>query len=468
MNRLRKTHLLFILFVLAITIVSCDEMKDNYEPYIESGEIFYTPRAQDLVTVSGYERIKFKWDVTSNKSITEWVISYGEITTIIPNDDLAAKEKEYILTGVEEGSHQFIIYSKSDTGNESIYTKVVAQIYGTEYSANLNSREIKRFSYDGVDGVIVFQSSIPSGRLTEVKFINSNNVEIVKTIDRDGTELKLENLSIESSILIRTHYLPTPPIEGVDTSLDEIASDWSQIQLPDFSTIMATTAVVSSLGGVTINWTNADAKEIRIIVTYTFDGNLISKTITTEVVDGEVVLPLLNNGAQDIVVSIADFFGNELSKTFNITPIAAVTISRNNWIVIDVSTEGYEGWTTDNMFDGDENSAWHSPWGGNSQYPHHFTVDMGAEITMSSIWIARKWDGRVNTKLQFSVSNDGINWEAVGTFINLDPTSNNPQHYGLATLPKARYFRVDLLEGSNTGDGVEAVVREFNVYGSEY
>lgn len=159
-----------------------------------------------------------------------------------------------------------------------------------------------------------------------------------------------------------------------------------------------------------------------------------------------------------IETSIDEFASNW--EVMEIEPSPAPNIDRNGWAAIEESSIAFDGWNIERMWDGDMDSAWHTPWDG-TNYPHYFVIDIGEVKAITGFEIARKWDWRVPIKTKFEVSLDYITWVDLGNFYNPNPDSDAPQSFNFLTYSNARYFRVTFLEGT----GSEAVIREFNVQG---
>ena len=461
-----------ILLIISIFILSsCDKMEDNYITYLKNGEILYTPKPLVLGAKPGDNRIQFDWDITSNSYVDKWIISYDDESISFQNKK-GNTHKQYIVDNVPEGNYEFSIISRSKEGNTSLPTVINSSVFGEEFRKTLSSRPIKSFSIEGVNALVNFERASDLTRLTKIKYINTRNEEVSLDIKKDSTEIGLLDLSISDPIQIQTFYRPTPAVvleEGEEeeemeseTSIDEFASDWIPFVLPKISSVLESVVTIPILGGVKINWDNPESKDLKIIVSYTqIDGGdkIISKA-SNEIEDG-VSLFYMDGVEQNIKISISDLFENSFIRAFAVTPVDAPDLDGSNWVVLSESDDiqTIDRWVVYKMFDEDIDSAWHTPWGGRSSYPHYFSVDMGSERELASFKISRRWDWRVVTKTQFEVSTDNVTWVSLGEFSNLSVDS--PQVYALPEGTVARYFRVTFLKGT----GNEAVIREFDVQG---
>ncbi|UOB18460.1 DUF4998 domain-containing protein [Abyssalbus ytuae] len=373
--------LLFFIAFIGIYIISCDKMEDNYQQYIEEGEILYIPKPLNLVGRTGNHRIQLEWEVTSNKKVDEWIITYDDVTVTFPNNKAEGTDKKYIIEDIAEGNYIFSVWGFNKEGNESIKEIVAMSVYGENFRETLNPRGINSFYFFDNNGRINFRGSSNLARSTEVKYYNTSGVEVTEVMNSDEFDILLPGLDLDKEIKYRTLYVPTPAVEDkegsetilVETSIDEFPSDW--------------------------------------------------KVVETE-------------------------------------PVHSSTLERNDWVSIKESSQAYEGWNIERMWDGNIDTAWHTPWDGTA-YPHSFIIDIGKKRLLYGFEIARKWDWRVPTKTSFEISLDNETWTRLGIYDNPDPDSDAPQIFTFASPVQARYFRVTFLEGT----GSEAVIREFYVKG---
>lgn len=466
MNKLlytKKTvYSFYLLAMMGLVLGSCDKMEDNYKAFITDGEVTYTPKALDIEGKSGNKRVQLEWDVTSNTNIEKWLFSFGEKTITLDNTDRENSHKTYILEDLEEGDYVFSVQSISKNGSKSLATELPLTVFGEAYRASLVPRRLKSFAYDGVQGLADFAPATSLIRNTEVRY-TSNGQSVTAILDKEDEVIELPNLDFTQAVEYRTYYVPTGERDGEETVIDEFASDWLMVERPvALEAILESTVVNPVLGGAMVSWDNTDLINIDVELSYlNWENQEVSVSLNSMAGTEEVYLPFMLGGTQSIKVAMADEKKNALVRFIEVDVVQTNYLDRSGWVALEVSSEAFDGWNIERMWDGDLNTAWHSPWGGASQYPHYFVIDMGEEKTLTGFKIANKWDDRVPTKTKFEVSTDGVNWTDLGTFNNPDQYSNDPQLFGLAGEPKARYFRVTFVEGV----GSEAVIREFDVTG---
>ncbi|QEC51141.1 F5/8 type C domain-containing protein [Anseongella ginsenosidimutans] len=139
---------------------------------------------------------------------------------------------------------------------------------------------------------------------------------------------------------------------------------------------------------------------------------------------------------------------------------------KEDWEIIDFSSQhGGAANTVENVIDGTDGTRWHSH-SGPSSYPHHVTIDMGAERTVTEFAVWRTTfenggDDRAPDKIQFLVSPDNVTWTDLGIF-DFNRFINGEQLFQMPEGTKARYFKLVGVEGPND---TNFVLGEISAYG---
>ena len=140
-----KIYILPLSLLLLFAFFSCNDTYEFHEKYIEDGEIIYASKVDSLRTLPGNGRI---------------------------------------VTGLEEKSYEFDVYSKDEDGNESIKVTVFGTVYGETYRANLQARELNSVTFNSDENVVSINLK-PSSELTrstEIKYTNLSGEETVVTV----------------------------------------------------------------------------------------------------------------------------------------------------------------------------------------------------------------------------------------------------------------------------------------------
>lgn len=470
---MKKATKLIALVLAVCGIVSCKDMNDLHEAYLDKGEIIYTKKVDSLVALPGNERILIWGILEEGYNIDEIVVSWndGQGMQAFPYSK-SSKDRdtlELMVEDLEEGNYEFQVFSRDHDGNQSIPVVLFGTAYGEIYRSNLVPRAVNGFHFDSHDAHLTFETSGANQRATEIKFIGAGGEEQVAEIPANEETVTLAGYTPETGIQYRTYYVPQPATaDSQETSVDQFESDWETLNLPPIPPILESLQFTGILGGVTASWENPD--EMSLILEFSYSASGEDKTVRVESasLSGEATVSGMVGADQDLAVTISDPFGFSFRKVISVAPIEAVLLDKSSWAVTDFSSEepaeGAPNGLASATIDGNLGSFWHSDWANAAPgYPHWFVVDMGAEKTIASFEVFRRQgDGRGQTKHRFYVSDDGVEWTDLGLF-DMDPNIDGGQSYAISSNPKARYFKYEAVEGPN----FFAALAEINVYGLE-
>ncbi len=119
----------------------------------------------------------------------------------------------------------------------------------------------------------------------------------------------------------------------------------------------------------------------------------------------------------------------------------AINYDRILWTV----SGDYDKTTTrmpQNLLDGDAQTIWHAskvP----GKYPHSVIIDMGEPLLISGFYVQQRPQSPVAKTIAFRISNDGVNWTAVGEY-TLPNTTSTIHQCDLQMDVTARYFELIL------------------------
>ena len=146
---------------------------------------------------------------------------------------------------------------------------------------------------------------------------------------------------------------------------------------------------------------------------------------------------------------------NPFTKTGGDQVIQRVEYNRSSWTIAELSTEETAGEGANNgraihMLDGNLNTFWHSQWyGGTSNYPHFFTIDMQKSNLLTGIYMTqRQANANVRAKdFEVYVGNDLSNMIRVQTDITSLQNIINKQYINFTSPIKGRYIKIILKNG---------------------
>jgi hypothetical protein len=478
MKKIKYYAVLIIISVFMI-FTSCNDTYEFHEKYTKDGEIIYTNKVDSLTTLSGDNRIEIKGYISNAFNVKEIEVVWdkGESSKLFDYSKSTNETDllELFIDNLEERSYEFEVYSKDSDGNKSIRVLTYGTVYGEVHRSNLTARYINTFALASDHNVTLsFKDGDELTRNTEVKYTNMNNEEVVSVLALDESIVILVDLDISKPIEYRTFYVPTPKdLDGNETSIDEFGSDWVTYDYPlELKTILESMTFVPILGGINVNWENPDNLELNLQFQKIVGGEEVLSSTTSNESLGSYILGGMESGEQVIEITIENIYKNSWASNFTVTPIPAVLLDKSNWTIIDFDSEepAESNWGPPTqglaaaVIDGDLGTFWHTAWEQTQpDYPHYFTIDMGAEKTIASFEIFRRggawWSAN---KHEFWVSSDNVNWEKVA---ELDSWLENDSGYSVSapSIPTARYVKYVVTEGYD----YYAFLAEINIYGLE-
>ena len=270
------TNLLGLLaFIIVTGLFSCDDFDDNFEQYIQNGEVLYLPRPLNVKTRPGNERIEITWKLTSTHDVKETVISWGDGDLVVP---VNAEDtvKSVIIPDLAGSNYLFEMYTRNDAGHQSLVTDgIVGVVYDEKFRSSLKARPVEKIYFDNQNnGYVKF---IPAGELTrdsEIKYIDlSGELRSIK-VKRDSNFVELPNIDVTRGIEHRTLFVPTPAVDSVETSIDVFVSDWFSNTYSKFAGVYLSTGQMDHYQlALPVTWTIFE-KEYEMINENTIIGRL--------------------------------------------------------------------------------------------------------------------------------------------------------------------------------------------------
>ncbi|MDR2036914.1 MAG: hypothetical protein LBQ60_03225 [Bacteroidales bacterium] len=257
--------------VLAITcMASCDNMKDNYEEYIEGGEIIYPGKADSIEVHPGKNRVELQWVLKSDPSITSAMIYWNnkEKSREVPilRTPGTADTIKVLLEDMEEQTYTFEVYTFDRDKNKSVASEVIGAVYGDKYRSTLLNRAIRKLDLTEEGDIEIIWESPDNGTIAEELIYTDTNgkkdtVSFIASMDT----ILLKNFNFSENIWLSTVFLPDSlaidtfkvafqqiALNVVETPAEVVRSGFSVKNLPGDKNEPNATA--NSLSQI---WTNA-------------------------------------------------------------------------------------------------------------------------------------------------------------------------------------------------------------------
>lgn len=220
----------FIIFLILFS--SCDDVNSIHQKYYDWGEDIYTGTIDSIIAHSGYERVKFDWELNADPRITKTVIYWNQRTDSIVIDVNRTQSGRILMTrelgNLREGNYIFEFMTRDNDGHFSLPTEVIVLVFGETYRQTLRNRKISSIDHRDDGTMLVHWEPISS---IAMKFVTityeSNGVEQTVKVENSDNETVLPGLNSGDVIRVSTTYLP-------ENALDELQSPFSEYTMPKF------------------------------------------------------------------------------------------------------------------------------------------------------------------------------------------------------------------------------------------
>lgn len=221
MNSKRYRIPCFFLMALVSIVLSCSKMDNTYRDFIKDGEIIYPGKPESLQIFPGNGRIDLSMVLISDPKITKvrafWNNGLDSTEKTIQRTS-AADTVRFSLTGMQEGTYTFDVYTYDKDGHRSVKSDIIGSVFGDRYINSLYNRTFSSVSYmAGGKARLIWVGPADQMIGQEIRYTDSSGVLqtlIEPRYKADGTTLKdttiLTAFRKGSSFDFRTLFKPEP------------------------------------------------------------------------------------------------------------------------------------------------------------------------------------------------------------------------------------------------------------------
>ncbi|MCH5716467.1 DUF4998 domain-containing protein [Niabella hibiscisoli] len=232
---------------IALLLSSCSK-EDAYKKFTEGGEIAYTGKLDSIKIYSGKNRVIIRGLLLADPKVTKCVIYWNNRvdSVVVPvtrtqNVDTLMVE----LKNLQEGVHNFIIYTYDNLGNESVPTYKAGRVYGERYSGTLLNRPINN-AFTNEAGLTVIDwgamDRLSGIFATDMTYTDASNQQRTIRVPIDSVATRLTDFKEKTSIQFRTLFRP-------DTlSVDTFYTTYTTKYIPKFSQTDLTATYIKNAG----------------------------------------------------------------------------------------------------------------------------------------------------------------------------------------------------------------------------
>jgi hypothetical protein len=215
----KNINIALILFVSAVTILSCSKW-DDYKKYTANGETIYTGKMDSVKIYPGRLRVKMTGLLPADPKITRCKITWneGKDSVVYPITKGTGIDSFKQIMNVPEGVTSFKIQTFDATGNGSLIVNATGIAYGPKYESGLSNRPVARAELlTNGNAEITWDSfdTTSGAKATIISYTTNSNTTASVTVPLNQTVTSLPDFKGGTSISLITRYLPVPAV--IDT-----------------------------------------------------------------------------------------------------------------------------------------------------------------------------------------------------------------------------------------------------------
>ena len=483
--KIKSLYKFLLIVLITAGIYSCKDMMDFHQEYVKGGEIVYLAKVDSIVAYPGKNRVQISGYLKNAYNVNKVLVYWNNRADSMIFNYVKTKNVDslnLVIPNLTEKSYIFDIYTYNTDGNRSVKVPIAGTVYGLSYRKTLSARTSNGFDFDGKTIKAAWLPAEDLERGTELRYTTEASVVTTVFIAKDSAQIALPKLKYGTSVSYRSVYVPEK------AAIDTFYTAWVTAPVtynpyvgtyhsvgtfthptPASSRLIDRDKVITRIDDTTAKLECADlaASNYYMILKVNADNSV---TLTP------------SGATPDINQSYSRNYYDPATKTFYLhysylasapriikEVISRPTdekVSKKAWTITGFSSEepgegGANGLATA-IIDNNLSTFWHSQWDSDTppEYPHWFTIDMGAPVTITAIEVFRRQgNGNGQTKHQFFTSSDGKTWNDFGTFA-MNATVDAGQKFKSTSTPTARYIKYVALEGPD----FYAFLAELNVY----
>lgn len=223
---IRKICLIVLSSVILLTMIKCDDMNSIHEKYYDWGEDIYTGVVDSLKAFSGYEKIRFTWELNADPRITKTVIYWNQradsIVVDVKRTQSGRLQLAYDLADIEEDSYVFEFITRDNEGHFSLPVEVPVDVYGPLSQQTLRNRGIVSITKQTDGSMLITWEDIAYPTIQYVTvYYEIDGDELSTQVENSESQTILNGLNTGDIIKVVTTYFPENALETLDSPARE-------------------------------------------------------------------------------------------------------------------------------------------------------------------------------------------------------------------------------------------------------
>ncbi|HLT86220.1 MAG TPA: discoidin domain-containing protein [Sphingobacterium sp.] len=195
-----------------------------------------------------------------------------------------------------------------------------------------------------------------------------------------------------------------------------------------------------------VRWSNELKSNLQVRVTYTTTEGTQTEILETEEETDHLAFYALDGDT--FTVEVEDDLGRTASRSYNYevrTEDLTSAAQKTGWSATVSSQHPGDGIGGPGLIDGNPETYWHTPWGGEiPAWPHIATITMNNEKLVTAIILANRHNNGSGAPKNFDVevSTDGEHYEHHQSFVNSSTTAGEVIVFPFNEAVSTRYLRI--------------------------
>lgn len=216
--------------LLMCSVGACDQMTDNYQKYLEGGEIVYPGKADSIQVHPGNYRVELQWLVMSDLSVNSAVVYWNyrqNSRKVNISRTTGIDTVKVVLNDMEEQTYTFEIYTFDREDNQSVKAEAIGVVYGDKYRSSLLDRAIRSFDYNEEEDCLAINwENADEGTVgVEIMYTDLNGQDRTLSAPVKQENVLLENFNAEFGFKFSTVFMPD------SMAIDTFMTAFKQIEL---------------------------------------------------------------------------------------------------------------------------------------------------------------------------------------------------------------------------------------------
>lgn len=209
-----------LLLLIVISFASCSKPDEYYKDLLIYSDRNYPGKLQNLKGSNGYYRLKIKYDIPPNNSVSKIVLKGATDSLVfdVPEGKSGTKDS-LIVKDLMETNYRYQIYTLNKDNVKSIKRELSFKIYGDRYKSSLTTLNVRskatvntndlRLIFNGDRANVLAKSKFEytdrANKLVKLDFKNPTDTIVLPNY-KTGTDVYLSNGFIPTSNSIDTLY----------------------------------------------------------------------------------------------------------------------------------------------------------------------------------------------------------------------------------------------------------------------